>query len=392
MKLKSKYVRKEENKPQKEFFSSGSYGCAYNPSFTCDGKFRKSKKSKETMTKLTENDFFSQNEFEIGEKLKKTNNKRLIGVTKKCKIIRKKLKQVEKKGDCEFLEDKNYSKHEKDMVLLYSPYVQSVDAYSFLKNTPSLLNIFDFLYEIGKGIQELQKLKIIHHDLHLRNMLSSSSSDFHIIDFGLSILEEKLKVNGKYDKKYLKKIFIKFDPTYTNYPLEHHIMNYALFEGEVPDKTQIEYIVKIYLKNCGSFKKKSETFLLKYHKKSVEFFTKMLSSCETWEDVVNQFLPDCMYTWDIYNISLALSSIINKKYLEEGKSSNNYDELYKLELFLINCTHYDYSMRPTIDEFLRTIQEMKSYYSGDDTVQDDFNHIDVDYKLLNLYSKSLRTI
>ena len=55
---------------------------------------------------------------EIGEKLKKTNNKRLIGVTKKCKIIRKKLKQVEKKGDCEFLEDKNYSKHEKDMVLL----------------------------------------------------------------------------------------------------------------------------------------------------------------------------------------------------------------------------------------------------------------------------------
>ena len=59
------------------------------------------------MTKLTENDFFSQNEFEIGEKLKKVNNKRLIGVTKKCKIIRKKLKQVEKKGDCEFLEDKN---------------------------------------------------------------------------------------------------------------------------------------------------------------------------------------------------------------------------------------------------------------------------------------------
>ena len=63
-----------------------------------------------------------------------------------------------------------------------------------------------------------------------------------------------------------------------------------------------------------------------------------------------------------------------------------------LKLFLTNCTHYDYSMRPTIDEFLRTIQEMKSYYSGDDTVQDDFNHIDVDYKLLNLYSKSLRTI
>ena len=118
----------------------------------------------------------------------------------------------------------------------------------------------------------------------------------------------------------------------------------------------------------------------------------MISSCETWEDVVDQFLPHCMYTWDIYNISLALSSILNKRYLEEGKNSNNYDELYKLEMFLTNCTHYDFSMRPNIDEFLKRIQEMKSYYSGDNAVQDELNYFDIDHKLLNRYSKSLKTM
>ena len=52
---------------KQKFLGEGSYGCVWKPGITCSGN---SLKDKELVTKITEKNFYSTNELQIGNSLK----------------------------------------------------------------------------------------------------------------------------------------------------------------------------------------------------------------------------------------------------------------------------------------------------------------------------------
>ena len=66
-KLRKPLIKKHNKTP---FFSSGTYGCAYYPEYTCHGK-KSMKVTGDNITKLSIYDVLAENEIEVGKKYKK---------------------------------------------------------------------------------------------------------------------------------------------------------------------------------------------------------------------------------------------------------------------------------------------------------------------------------
>ena len=289
-----------ENTPNEsnKFLGEGSYGCVYYPGIDCKGK----KNKKKTITKIQEINFYSENEKNIGKYIKKNiKNYKLYfsPVIKTCVVKFQTIEKSDlnlKKCDTIF-EDYNYLKnyHEKmessnngnsndkklsdsqvrnlkntiddQYYLMYVYYIKNKtleDYYNDINNFSnfviSLLNNFALLLN---SLIILNKVKIVHNDLHVNNILINLKNNKPvIIDFGLSFeINKCYKFNKDYiDFRYLKNILTDYRLDSYNVNIEKRFITYIIynrtdsFKSDVNDNNVSNILTKknidLFIKDC----------------------------------------------------------------------------------------------------------------------------------------------
>ena len=201
-----------------KILGGGAYGCAISPGLDCKGKINKYVYK---VNKIQEINFNSKNELQISELVKKIKSykKRFIPINKFCIV---KFNKIENSKDiingCENLFD-SYSKSDtinfinKEYFMFYMHYVKGTSPKNYLlelKNLDSFYNKFFYsFYYLLNSIYLLNKVNIVHNDLHYNNIIYDIVNDVPlIIDFGLSFKYKSLFKNLKgFDYKIIKNFF-----------------------------------------------------------------------------------------------------------------------------------------------------------------------------------------
>ena len=320
------------------FFSSGEYGCAMYPRIRCDGKISKSKNK--FISKLSIDDFYTQNEYEISQLVKKikNNKNRFLYVTKKCYIKKKNITEFKKK-DCKVLDQyKNQSKY----VLMYSRYKKSKQISKVFNENFSYKLLFSFYNFMLESIQLLCDNKIVHKDLHYGNILFDEDiKKFYIIDFGLSMTENNIYLDAnktKINYYYLEKVLMTFDPSWERWSIEYHILCFFIYKKTKLTTHDLTFIIDEYFQKNYVF---NIIFpdINKYKKTVYNFYKKKFINNIDSEKHIIDIIINSMYTWDIYHLNYIILYTIYNDGLE--------DELKTFVDLCIQGLHYDYTLRPS---------------------------------------------
>jgi hypothetical protein len=376
---------------ENRFLSSGSYGCVYYPSYNCKGK---KIMDNEYVTKLVKNDITAQTEIEIGKKLKKYKNDFIL-VSSSCKILNENLKKsnmatiktTNLKPKCKLIE-KNSNLINK-YVLLYSKYIKSTEFVDFIedkKNKPTKNELIKIFLIISKKLNILSNNYIIHNDLHFGNLLLDENKKIYIIDFGLSIIYNKLQkylINIKhlkekkilnknekqelqYRESYIFRCIFPYTPTWKFWTLEYHFICYLidpdLNNNYLTNDSVLKIINKVIdghsiIKDINDFfiiKTKNHYFIENYKKTAYQFFIKYVNNPAFTNkyDIILDLLY-YSYTWDFYKLAL--------HYIEMYDELNlNCTDLYLLLLLFI---HPDPNNRPKKDEYKEYLNEFIKMYN-----------------------------
>ena len=341
-----------------DFFSSGSYGCTMFPNMRCDGlKTRRS--NPHYMSKLSVDGFYSENEYNIGKKLMEIKEKKghdsilehMNFMEKKCQIKKRKIHVNTEKYDCSILDSDRYD-NDKNFVLLKMKYIPSKEISSYLKKNFSVKLMLRYYYFTLKCIQFLLKHKLLHHDLHMSNVIIDNNKEFHLIDFGIAIDYKKCFKNHELNMEYIKNILIVFDPTWSYWPIEYHILCYFVFENKQLTKNELENIINSYYNKNRVFNKYFKN--MKNYKKLVyEFYSNKYINKTNIHNHIKEILETSYHTWDLYQVNYILLILINLYNIHE---MDNIINLCKIGL------HYDVSKRYNIEFFLKNfISILKKY-------------------------------
>ena len=242
-----------------EFLGEGSYGCVYYPGISCKGK----KNKKNLITKIQEINFYSDNEKNNGKYIKaniKNYNKYLSPVIKYCIV---KFNTIEKSSlnmsKCNTLFDEynssgniNYediiynssatrnspviknSIINEQYILMYSSYIKSYTLKDFYAdyNFEFVFNVLNHSYKILYAISLLNKIGIVHNDLHINNVLIKLKNlDPIIIDFGLSFnIDNCYKLNKDYiDFQYIKRFVFDYRQDGYHLNIEKRFISFIIF-------------------------------------------------------------------------------------------------------------------------------------------------------------------
>lgn len=361
-----------------DFFSSGSYGCTMYPFMKCDGK-KTVKSAPNMISKLSVNNEYSENEYHIGKRLKylkeqeeKKNHKdpsrstsildHMNFVERKCSIRKKNLHINHKKYECSILQNKKY-KSNKEFTLFYMKYIPSQEMTDYLSKQFDIKIVLRYYYFALKCIQFLSHHNIVHHDMHLSNTIVDEQGDFHLIDFGIAIDMNKvfLHTGHQLNMEYIKHMFITYDPEWGHWPLEYHVMGYMLYREDASHpltSSKIQNIIDAYydkhtmyekfIPNLSEFKKRAQIFLTE------QFVTS--ASEKTKEEIMSDVIEHSWKTWDIYQTSFIVLSLIHMHKIE------NLDSIVELCKFAI---HYDYkSRRRNADYHITRLKQILTQYKS----------------------------
>ena len=324
------------------FLSSGVYGCVYYPSYSCKGE---ELDKKQYVTKLVKYDFTSKMEIEIGKKLIKHNDEFIL-VEKKCQIKSEDLKRSSMKPQCELLKKDEQLKN--NYILLYSKFVKAKELADYLnKNTNSKLLIQTFLM-LCKRIDVLIKHGIVHHDLHFGNILINKEK-LYVIDFGLSMIQEKFYTNDVLNYNYLKEVIFNYSPTWKYWTLEYHFICFLVHEDNKLTREIIEYTVNTYLSEHKIIKLLDVQFLNNYRMAAISFYSKFINQKK--DNIIFELLS-YSNTWDYYKISLHYLDIYHDVEMNDPS----------LLMILLLMIHPNPTFRPSKLEALSLIEIYKQNY------------------------------
>ena len=227
----------EQHQNQNTLLSEGAYGCIFKPGYTCQGKQEK----KKYITKIQKKGPNSENELEIGKKIKKIKNYDLYfsPILKNCNLSMTNLLNQKEIKQCDLIKQEIKQQNHQ----LKTPEFQSnriryilgktigktleikIQEYTYYQqtNNQSQNHPFYFLLEnhkyLLKSLSILQKKRIIHYDLKQNNIMFDNQNNIPIIiDFGISILTKKIDAKTP-DITFLKKSFYN-DSEYLAWPLD----------------------------------------------------------------------------------------------------------------------------------------------------------------------------
>lgn len=325
------------------FFSSGSYGCTHYPHMKCNGKQNKFKNGNggRLISKLTAYDFVARNEYEVGQKLKLTNQMKdnpIVLVEHKCEIKKKGVKNITKKyEECRKIVSK---KRALRYVLFYSKYFKSITASEYLRKKINFKRIFDLYSFSIKAIKILNDNNVVHMDFHLANLIYDENNKFHLIDFGLALDLETI------DCRRLQKRLHSHNPERSHLPIELHILTYLVFNRKRINEVILTDIVDTYYDKAFSanfFKDAVGEF--RSYKFSVYFFLKnKYVNNRPIEKHMMDIIRNAAHTWDAYRISYYLIKILGK--IDKDTNTDN------LKNDMMKSLRYDYASRPTASSIL----------------------------------------
>lgn len=320
-----------------KLLSQGSFGCTFYPGINCKGKPMYNDK---TVTKIQEKDKISENETIMGSVIRNIPAYTLffLPVINTCSINLRKISQKEI-SKCKII--KNYKGTYIAMEVPYMKHIPFIDIIKFKTAKDIILTVIESYKYLLMALDKLQKVKIVHFDLKLENILFSESSYYpRIIDFGISIPIEKISVDTN-----LKKYFYIYAPEYYIWCMDIHIICFLIYKT----------------KNVLTLQD-AETIATEYvdHNMCLDFFPKefrqpYLDSClahvKTYvnkpkTDVITELLG-YSDTWDNYSISVMYLRMLTVLF-PKNKSENKF--IYLFGEILVKNIHPDPQQRLTITD------------------------------------------
>ena len=385
-----------------EFLGEGSYGCVYYPGITCNGK----KNKKKLITKIQEINFYSDNEKNNGNYIKKNiknYNKYLSPVIKFCivkfNILEKSSLDMKK---CNILFDEynaHSSKNYEDVIyntntssnssnksiinnqyiLMHSSYIKSYTFKDFYidYNFEFVFNLLNHCNKILYAISLLNQNNIVHNDLHINNVLIKLKNlDPIIIDFGLSFnINNCYKLNKDYiDFQYIKRFVFDYREDGYHFNIEKRFISFiifnktAYFPSEIFDnndsnnisKAAITYFITDAYNTINNNEEIGKYFntneMIEYKKALEQFYYQFLDkSAYPKYNTIVKYLLNFVYLYnDIYSLIIDLLYIHDLKYYKQKIILNNEEQVI-LEFFIQlykKGLHPDPNMRLQISEVL----------------------------------------
>ena len=167
-----------------------------------------------------------------------------------------------------------------------------------LKSKKYILSIIEFYKQMIKSIELLSFTKIVHNFINFDSIAVDNKENVLLTNFSFSIDFNQSNMND-----YIKNFFVTYDPTYTEWPLELHILSYILTNKlKSISKYNIEVIIQNYIDNNYILKTFDTQLVNSYKEESLIFFLKYVNKSEDY------ILTDIMKyynTWDNYEIGRA---------------------------------------------------------------------------------------
>ena len=417
-----------------DFLGQGSYGCVYYPGIDCKGK----KNTKKTVTKVQEINFYSQNEKKIGLYIKKNikNFKNYFSPIIKVCIV--KFDIIEKSDlnlkKCDTLfEDYNsrvtnvlnytYDTDSdgdtygdtygdsgdtlkqnvyNEYFLMYSYYIKNKslkDYYSSITNYSdfviSILNNFSYLLS---SLTLLNKVKVIHNDLHVNNVLINLKTNKPVIlDFGMSFKPSFCYKLNKHaiDFYTLKKFIFDFRLDHYHINIEKRFMCFCVYNSiddfysnidsndavNLLTKTNIDFFIKDSYDSIANNIEIREFFtndeLSEYKNALQQFYYKFYNKTDypTYSSIVT-YLLDFVYAYnDLYSLTIDLLYVYynNKSLLENTNTTENKNYKILLDFFIQlykKVLHPDPAMRLKINEVYNIYMFIVNYIKNIDTTEE----------------------
>jgi len=203
--------RDKQQKPQQktpELIGKGSYGCVFYPGIACSGK----PETVQYVTKVQKDSKETDHEKAVGDHIRKKRFPKYYDyfapVMSTCPLKMASIKKDDI-NQCEVLQNADHQQDQQQTDLTHTnPFVSIKIRYvgnqtlkehlmqRLLKDTPTFFgHMIETQLYLLNSLEKLEKAKVIHYDLKSNNiMFHEKIQNPVIIDFGMSILLEKLPV------------------------------------------------------------------------------------------------------------------------------------------------------------------------------------------------------
>lgn len=345
-----------------KLLSQGGFGCVYYPGLSCKGK--SSLKKSKAVTKLQAKGFNTDNEFKIGNLVKKIPLSKdfFLPVIKTCPIdIRKMDKEL--LSECKIIK-KSTNKY----ILMDIPYVTNKPFTEIFKEGDInkkhfLLTLTETYSYLLLAIKNLVNIYIVHFDLKADNILyNSATQDPQIIDFGISIPIKKINNNN------IKNYIYVYAPEYYIWPLEVHILGFIFYKTNVQlTSDDSKRIAEEYTASNSALSIYSHELRSLFQNACEREINKYVGKPRT--NVISDLMK-FYKTWDNYSISIIFLKLF--EYIFPNGYYNNTLLINFSELLLLNINP-DPNKRLTIDD---TIKKFGDIFYKDASVNSYLNVID----------------
>jgi serine/threonine protein kinase len=382
-----------------KFLGEGSYGCVYYPGISCKGK----KNKKNLVTKIQEINFYSDNEKNNGNYIKKNiknYSKYFNPVLKYCIVKFNTIKNSNLDiNKCNTLFDEynsstingDYASNPSNpsnpsnsiinnqYILMYSSYIKNYSLKDFYSknNFEFVFSILNHVYKLIYSLTLLNQVGIIHNDLHINNILINLKNLYPIIiDFGLSFnINNCYKLNKDYiDFQYIKKFVFDYREDSYHVNIEKRFISFIIFNktsyfpSEIYDnndnnnisKGAINYFISdayTTIDNNEEIRKYFNSDEMIDYKKALELFYYQFLDKSVYPkyNSIVKYLLNFVYMYnDIYSLTIDLLYLNELKVYKQNIVLNN-EEQFILDFFIQlykKSLYPDPNMRLNLEEIL----------------------------------------
>jgi hypothetical protein len=204
-----------------------------------------------------------------------------------------------------------------------------------------IFTIISFYKYLLETLQILIDNNIVHNNIGFENIVINNKHRIPLLKsltFSIDLLNPNLD-------SYLRQIFITYDPTFYQWPLEFHILSYLYTNKlESLSKTNIEFIISDVLKHHDLLHTFGESVVSTFHEEALNYFSIYIN--QSYEYIVADILKYSR-TWDNYALSLIFLRILIYIYRTCNKQNKFIILFMKL---LVSCISLNPQKRLSINE------------------------------------------